>query len=373
MLEIWDAITAHLSIFGIPPAQIILVLAILLVVIVLRGLFLQIIIKRLEVWTSRTNTTLDDELIALIRQPLGWLVFLVGFWLIHLVISGHLNPEVNQAISGVIGLGFVGTITLIVYRAAPLLGVFLSQLSTRTRTEIDDIIVPYLPLFFRTIATVVFLIKAGEVLLGASATAIIGLIGGAGITFGLLFKDIVADWFATIVIYSDSLYKPGDYLIVPEIPSGHSIVVSIGIRSTKLLVTATDSIQRIPNSQMITGRVENWTQNAGDTMSIGINVIIKIDNIASAQAARICQALREIPQAHEFFNKKSVIWFSGFEGNARVINVRVFVNDMAFFRSGWTQLNLDILKILETEGIDLLQVYIRTDPEGYQNWQAGNS
>ena len=372
MLEIWNAITVHLSILNIPPAQIILVIAILLVAIVLRGLFLQIIIKRIEAWTSRTNTNLDDELVALLKQPLGWLILLGGLWLIQLVIAGHLTPEVNKAITGLIDLGLVGTISLIVYRAAPLLGLFLSQLSARTKTEIDDIIVPYLPLFFRTIATVIFLLKAGEILLGASATALLGLIGGAGITFGLLFKDILSDWFATIVIYSDKLYHPGDYLVVSGV-DGVVQVVKIGIRSTKLRLVARDSIQSMPNSLMITGRVDNWTQNAGDTMSIGIPIILKIDNITSAQVARICQAIREIPQSHEFFNQKSVVWFSGFEGNARVINVRLFVNDVAFFFTGWNQLNLDILKILETEGIDHLQVYIRTDPQGYHNWQEGKN
>ncbi len=372
MLEIWNGITAHLSTLNIPPSQIILVLAILLVAIGLRGLFLQIIIKRLEAWTRHTNTTLDDELVAMLKQPLGWLILLLGFWVIELIIAGNLTPEVNKAISGLINLAIVGTISLIVYRAAPLLGVFLAQLSARTRTEIDDIIVPYLPLFFRTIAAVIFLLKAGEVFLGASATAIIGLIGGAGITFGLLFKDIVADWFATIVIYSDRLYKPGDYLLVSG-ADGVVQVVSIGIRSTKLRLVARDSIHSMPNSLMITGRVENWTQNAGDTMSIGIPIILKIDNITSEQVARICQAIRQIPQAHEFFHEKTVVWFSGFEGNARVINVRLFVNDLAFFYTGLNQLNLDILKILETEGIDHLQVYIRTDPQGYHNWQEGKS
>ncbi|WP_199248665.1 hypothetical protein [[Phormidium] sp. ETS-05] len=100
MLEIWNSITAHLSILNIPPAQIILILAILLVAIVLRGLFLQIIIKRLEAWTSSTNTNLDDELVALLKQPLGWLILLVGVWVIELIIAGNLTPEVNKAITG---------------------------------------------------------------------------------------------------------------------------------------------------------------------------------------------------------------------------------------------------------------------------------
>ncbi len=60
-------------------------------------------------------------------------------------------------------------------------------------------------------------IKISEIFLGQSAAALVGLLGGAGITIGLLFKDIVYDWFCTLIIYSDNLYREGDWVGI----SGH--------------------------------------------------------------------------------------------------------------------------------------------------------
>ncbi|WP_445245128.1 mechanosensitive ion channel domain-containing protein [Microcoleus sp. OTE_8_concoct_300] len=44
-------------------------------------------------------------------------------------------------------------------------------------------------------------------------------------------------------------------------------VLEIGIRTTKLRLAKWDSIKKIPNSKMITGIVENWSQNPGSEQS----------------------------------------------------------------------------------------------------------
>ena len=83
-----------------------------------------------------------------------------------------------------------------------------------TETELDDLIVPYLPRLFQTLAVAIVLLKTGEVLLGLLYAALVGLIGGTVITLGLLLKDIVYDWFYTVIIFGDHLKRIGDILKV---------------------------------------------------------------------------------------------------------------------------------------------------------------
>ncbi|NEN98964.1 MAG: mechanosensitive ion channel, partial [Moorea sp. SIO3I7] len=197
---------------NIPISTIVIVVLILLLTQILRGLFTAIIIRRLERLTSGTETTHDDEFIRILKAPLGWLIWLAGLWLVHLVVATHLTPEQNQKIPEILFVSALFIATYILYRAAPLLGELLGGLAANTETELDDLFVPYFPRLFQIAAVLIAAIKASEILLGASAGALIGLLGGAGVALGLLFKDIIYDWCCTVIIYADGLYKPGDWV-----------------------------------------------------------------------------------------------------------------------------------------------------------------
>jgi MscS family membrane protein len=180
-------------------------------------LFFSIVIKRIKLLTNGTDTTLDNELVEILEQPSGWLIFIAGLWIVQVILAENLKPQVSEMLAKILSLSAIVAVAYIVYRASPLLGEILRKLTLNTKTELDDLLVPYVPRLFQTGALAVVVLKASELLLGASASALIGLLGGAGITFGLLLKDIIYDWFCTIIIYTDNLYRPGDWVIVEGI------------------------------------------------------------------------------------------------------------------------------------------------------------
>ncbi|NER37205.1 MAG: mechanosensitive ion channel [Oscillatoria sp. SIO1A7] len=364
---LWNIIQENTSIYNLPLDKIIIVVAIIFIALVSRHLFLSIVISHLKRLAQHTQADLDYELIEVLKQPLSFLILIGSLWAIELVVGENLSPQLQKTLLDSINLAFIFTLCLILFRSAGLLGEILKNLALHTETEIDDIIAPYMPLFFRTLAAVILLLKTGEVLLGASATALIGLIGGAGITLGLLFKDIISDWFATIIIYADNLYRPGDLLVVSGI-DGMVRVLAIGIRSTKVRPVDRDSIYSMPNSLMITGRVENWSPDPKAPLSIILNASLKIDGISAREVALICSGIREIPKSVDYLHDDCVVWFGGFERNARVIKIRVFVKELSAYFQGWDELNLHILALLEQEGINLLYVDLKANID-YQEWQ----
>ena len=356
---------SHITVAQIPLPKIVLVVTIITLTQLLRGLFFSIAIKRIKHFTSGTETTLDDELVEILEQPSGWLIFIAGLWIVQVILADNLKPQVSEMLAKILSLSAIVAVAYIVYRASPLLGEILRKLALNTQTELDDLLVPYVPRLFQTVALAVVVLKASELLLGASANALIGLLGGAGITFGLLLKDIIYDWFCTIIIYTDNLYRPGDWVMVEGI-DGIVQVLEIGIRTTKLRLAKWDSIKKIPNSKMITGIVENWSQNPGSEQSFGINLILKIDGISAEKTAKICDSLRELPKSINSLHDEGLIWLNGLEQNARVINIRVFSNNIDFYENSCEQLNIDILSLLEKEGIDTLHLEFRTYLESYK-------
>ena len=358
-----------ITIASIPLNKVFFIVIIITLTQLLRGLFFSIVIKKIKHLTSGTTTTLDDELVQILEQPSSWLIFIAGLWLVQLILAENLEPKVAEMGGKILSLSAIVAVAYIVYRASPVLGEMLRQLTLHTQTELDDLLVPYLPRLFQTAALAVVVLKAGEVLLGASANALIGLLGGAGITLGLLLRDIIYDWFCTIIIYTDNLYRPGDWLIVEGIDSTIQ-VLEVGLRSTKLRLAKWDSIKKIPNSRMINGSVENWSQSPGSQESFGINLILKIDGISAEKTAIICESLRNLPKSINSLHDQSLIWLDRLEQNARVINIRVFSNNLDLYENACEQLNLDILSLLEKEGLNTLHVEFRTYLERQKpNWE----
>jgi len=345
---------AGIGVGDIPLLKIVLVILVIALAQLCRKLFTAIIIRYLEDLTSQTETELDDELIVILKQPLNWLIVVAGVALAKLIIATELNPAVNQTVDNLINLSAIALVAWIIFHASPLLGEVLRDLALATETELDDLLVPYLPKLFQTLAIAIVIIKAGEVLLGASAGALIGLVGGTGITLGLLLKDIVYDWFCTVIIFSDRLYRLEDILKVQGIDQLVQ-VQNIGIRSTTLCVLSQHTLVKIPNSKMITGIVENWSQNPDEQELLGIEITLQIDDLTSVQTERICNTLRRFPQEIDHLSDRLTVWFSGINQNSRMIKIQAFAeaNNLKIYRAIVSEINLNILRVMEQEEIKL--------------------
>ncbi len=371
MEALWNTLK-NLDYSGIPIGKIIAAIIILTFTQTLRRFVVAAIVKTIERFTSKTETNLDDELVDILKPSLSWLILIAGLWLIKQILAQELGVQLSETIGNLLNLIVVFIVAYAVYRASSIFGQIIAKLLLHTDTELDELLRPLMPKLFQAAAVVVIAIKISEIFLGQSAGALVGLLGGAGITLGLLLKDIVYDWFCTVIIYSDKLYREGDWVAVSGL-QGFVQIMSIGFRTTTLHVYQWGSIVKMPNSRMITGIVENWSQNPGDELKWGISLTLKIDNISAQQTAKICDAIRAMPSSVKGLSKEIIVRFSKIENNARVINIVAFVNDTNLYFDAESKLNLAILELLEQEGIDFLYVDLRTDPEKYLQGQQGIS
>ena len=375
MEALWNSLSnININYSGIPIGKIVAVIIILTLTQTLRRFLISVVIKTIERFTSKTETTLDDELIAIIKPALSWLILIAGFWIVKEILAAEIGPNLIQTINRTLNLIVVFIVAYVVYRASSIFGQIIANVVLHTETELDELLRPLMPKIFQAAAIIVIAIKASEIFLGQSAAALVGLLGGAGITLGLLLKDIVYDWFCTVIVYSDNLYREGDWVGIVGVP-GFVQIMKIGFRTTTLHVYQWGSILKMPNSKMIGGIVENWSQNPGSELKWGINLQLKIDGISSKKTARICDTIKEATQSIEGLSKEVIVRFSNIENNARVIKIVVFVNDENLYFDAEKNLNLAILEILENEGIDFLYVDLRTEPEKFkqQSEKAANN
>ncbi|MEM1172028.1 MAG: mechanosensitive ion channel domain-containing protein [Cyanobacteria bacterium P01_H01_bin.35] len=357
----WKSIEA-ISIAGIPAYKLLIAFGVLLLTLILQGFIAGVIIKSIERLAGNTESDLDDQLIAAIKKPLSWLVLVGGLWIIQIILAEDLTPQLQAITLDILTLAAIALVAYTVYAVAPVLGKVLEVLTLQTETDLDDLLVPYLPRLFRTAAIIVVIIKAAEVFLGASAGALVGLLGGAGVALGLLLKEIIYDWFCTIVIYTDRLYKPGDWILVSGV-SGFFQVVEVGLRTTKLYSWDWASIIKMPNSRMVSSVVDNWSQHRGDVEEWGITGTLKIDCITADKVERIMAGIDEIFKSMGTF-LEHYVYLLGIEGNARVIKY-VSYHPPGGYTVANDKFYLGLMRLLEKEGIAANNVYIISDQDTY--------
>ena len=355
---LWENIT-NSDLLGIPAFAIkpLIAFGILLLTLVFHGVISRVIIQRIKYLINKAGHNLDDKLIDLIKKPLTFIIFAFSLWIIQFILAKDLalNPNFSALI-------FLTLAAFLIYNAAPLIGKLLELISLQTDTELDDLLVPYIPKLLRIAAFVVVIIKASEVFLGASAGALIGLLGGAGVALGLLFKDIIYDWCCTIIIYTDGLYKPGDWAVV----SGEFVqIVEIGLRTTKLYSWEWGSIKKMPNSRMVSGIVDNWSQDKSEIKEWGFKGTIKIDCITSDKVDIIVKGMNQLFESIDgFYPGKYKSQFRGIEGNARVFRYMGKIDPNYYSSAGYKFL-LGLMKLMEKEGILTQNVHIITDQDTY--------
>jgi ATP/maltotriose-dependent transcriptional regulator MalT len=88
---------------------------------------------------------------------------------------------------------------------------------------------------------------------------------------------------------------------------------------------------------------------------LGIEITLQIDDLTSVQTERICNTLRRLPQEIEHLSDRLTVWFSGINQNSRMIKIQAFAeaDNLKIYRAILSEINLNILRIMEQEGIKL--------------------
>ena len=360
-IQILLEIVGRVGADDLPIGRIFAFIMMLALVLFLKNLLTELLLKRVEKIFKRVTNHWDEKLASTIRGPLGWLIVIGGMYLAYTFVSEYFDVSLRDKIEQVFGFLTIAFGGAIVYIIAPALGKTAQRFATLTSTELDDILAPYLPKLFRLGVVTVIAIKGSEILLGSSAGALIGLLGGAGVAIGLVLKDILYDWCCTIVVYADNIYRAGDWITISGV-DGFIQVLEIGLRTTKLLFANRGSIVKMPNSKMIDGMVENWSRNQGEKPEWGVVLTLKIDSISTEQIERVCNGIHQLEGRIEGLTDL-VVRFLQIEGNARVFAIMGYARNAKFYYSVEHALNLGILKVLEREGIEHLHVALQAEAE----------
>ncbi len=294
-----------------------------------------------------TETTLDDEVIKAMNGPLQWVIVALGTYMALQVIGdyiGFIDFYLDQLL--VVVLLFIMAY-LVNNLIRGLLNWYKNDISARTESTFDDMLIPFLQKIISAVILVISIIMALDQLKIVEVTPLITGMGVAGVAVALAAQQFLSDFFGALSIMLDRPYRVGDRVRIEGIDAGD--VMEIGLRSTRLK-TMDNRIIIVPNAKVSKSKVINMSMPDTQvclTIKVGVSYDADVDKATRImeEIARSTDGVVESPQPKAYIKEL---------GNFAVKLVMFpYVNT---YRQDWVvpdRIYRNIVKRFAAEGIEI--------------------
>jgi potassium efflux system protein len=175
----------------------------------------------------------------------------------------------------------------------------------------------------------------------------LAIVAGAlsvGIGFGL--QSIVNNFVSGLILLIERPIKVGDRIVVGD---QQGLVRRISVRATEIETFDRASLI-VPNSELITGRVLNWTHR--DSL-VAVNV--KVGVSYGSDPAQVVAILKKCADDHPevLRNPAPAAFFESFGDSALMFNLRISLPDIANSAGVQSELRIAMLKALREANIEI--------------------
>ncbi|WP_027326735.1 mechanosensitive ion channel family protein [Helicobacter pametensis] len=245
----------------------------------LRHLLARILIKSISMLSRfLENKTIQEQIKEQIASPILWIILIVSSSLALdiLAFPNPVSPKIKVWINAslIISLSWL-TILLFKGYGIAILG-NIAQRNNSFRREVINLLLKVIYFFIVVIAILVLLKN-----FGFNVSALIASLGIGGLAVAFAVKDVLANFFASVVLLFDNSFNQGDWIVCGDI---EGTVVEVGLRRTTIR-TFDNAMLFVPNSLLANGSVKNWSRRK---MGRRIRMQIGITYSSTPEQIRAC-------------------------------------------------------------------------------------
>jgi potassium efflux system protein len=211
----------------------------------------------------------------------------------------------------------------------------------------------------------VILILAGLIalnILGVPLTNLVLVLGALGVGIGFGLQNIVNNFFSGLILLFERPIKVGDMLVID---GQWGLVREIRVRST-IFETFDRYVLVIPNSELVSGKVLNWTHYGA-----GINrLTLKVGVSYGSDVRQVTQLITEVCQANPRVvpEPPPQIFFSAYGDSSLDFTIWVHLRTPSDRIPATHELNGAIFEAFQEHGIEIpfpqRDLYVKEWPEG---------
>ena len=259
--------------------------------------------KLLELAASKTESSLDDQVIALMRPPLHFIIRIIGLYLaFHFL---QLPQTLTEIIAHFFNSLILFSFFWILYRAVELVMQSMQHVGKKLGKTLHNDILNF---FSKGLRVFIVLIGAMSMLQewGFNVSGFVASLGLGGLAFALAAKDTAANLFGSLVIFSDKPFKVGDWIQTPLV---EGTIESVGIRSTRVR-TFSQAQVTVPNAELANAAIINWSRMEKRRIKTTLGLTY---NTSPDQIKQILKDLKAYLRNHDDIDQNTIfIQFSGF-------------------------------------------------------------
>ncbi len=217
-------------------------------------------------------------------------------------------------------LWLVGTL-LIATAMMRLISIFEERLLTNEERVWGD------PMIVRAISKLVrigvglLVVLMALPVLGVNIAGIWAFGGGSAVILGISIREILANYFAGLMIYVDRAFQIGDHICVPDYKI-EGRVRAIGWRITHLLL-GDRTLCYVPNAMLLKGLIVNTTQAKHDMIADKITIQLSTVSVLDKVVREVRDTLQQQSQVDQ--QQPISVYFSAIKAGTIQLHFCVFV------------------------------------------------